>query len=134
MRKLCYLFVVSGCCWPRRRPALAREYSEQEEAKLGKEGTAEIEKQFMVLTDAAQLKRLDAIVKVIARRSARCGHTVKIPDTRDVNALAARGFLYVTKRSSMPPNRMTNRRRCWPMKWRTTPTSTAAPSTAAPRR
>lgn len=101
MRKLCYLFVVSGLLLAFGAGlALAREYSEQEEAKLGKEGTAEIEKQFKVLTDAAQLKRLDAIVKQIAPVTQRpkVAYTVKILDTRDVNALSLPGgFLYVTK-------------------------------------
>lgn len=80
--------------------ALAREYSPKEEEKLGREGCAQIEKEYKVIDDPAQLKRLDQMLKAIAPVTSRpeVTYRAKILDTDDVNALSLPGgFIYVTK-------------------------------------
>ena len=82
------------------RAAFARDYSPQEEEKLGKEGCAQIEKEYKVIEDAAQLKRVHQILSALAPVTSRpeVTYRAKILDTEDVNALSLPGgFIYVTK-------------------------------------
>ncbi len=80
--------------------AYARDYSEKEEEKLGKEGVTVLEKEYKVVNDAEQLKRIETIVTAIGPCTERptVTYKVKILDTEDVNALSLPGgFIYVTK-------------------------------------
>lgn len=79
---------------------LARQYSAKEEEKIGRQGCAQLEKQYKVLNDPEQLKRIDAILKVLAPVTERPDvvYHAKILDTKEVNALSLPGgFIYVTK-------------------------------------
>jgi len=89
---LALLSVASG--------AVARTYTEEEEKQLGAEAAAQIEKEYKVLDDPEQIKRLNAILTNLAPVSNRpdVTYTVKILDTPDVNALSLPGGqLYVTR-------------------------------------
>ena len=80
--------------------ALARDYTEEEEQKIGQQGAAEIEKSYKLVTKPEQLKRLDAILKTIAPVTERPTviYHAKILNTDDVNALSLPGgYIYVTK-------------------------------------
>lgn len=80
--------------------ALQRQYTDAEEEKLGKEGAAEVEKEYKVLSDPAQTARLEAILKSIAPVTERpkVNYRPKILDTKDVNAFSLPGgYIYVTR-------------------------------------
>ena len=84
-------------------PALAYskpKWSPEYEKKIGTEACAEVEKKWKIVTDEAQQKRLDTIVKTIGAVSGRpeVHYVVKIVDDKDVNAFSIPGgFVYVTK-------------------------------------
>lgn len=80
--------------------ALAKQWSPQYEQKVGKEAAAEVEKKWKVITDEAQQKQLDEMVKVLGAVTERpdVPYTVKIIDESEVNAFSLPGgFVYVTK-------------------------------------
>lgn len=79
---------------------LAREYTPKEEDRLGQQAAAEIEKEYKVVDDAGQVKRLDGILKIIAPMTQRPDvvYRAKILQTDDINALSLPGgTIYVTK-------------------------------------
>ncbi|MBI3947182.1 MAG: M48 family metalloprotease [Armatimonadetes bacterium] len=102
MRTRCHLLVVllvALSALP--AAALQRKYTDAEEGKLGKEGAAEVEKEFKVLKDAKQLARVEGILKVIAPVTERpkVVYKAKILDTDDINAFSLPGgYIYVTRR------------------------------------
>ena len=88
------LLAVSS--WAEDKPKWSPEY----EAKVGADAAKDVEKQWKVIDDPANLKRLTEIVNSVAAASQRpdVKYTVKIVDTKEVNAFSLPGgFVYVTK-------------------------------------
>ncbi len=80
--------------------ALAKTWSEEQEAEIGREAAAQIEKEAKIWDNPEALKRVEAIVTAIAPKTDRpeVKYKVKLLDEKDVNAYTIPGgYIYVYK-------------------------------------